>query len=346
MKREGHLIERVATWENLELAFWKAQRGKTTKPEVIAFRKRLRENLRTLRADLLSGDIEFGPYHRFQVYEPKERTISVAPFRDRVAHHALINVCEPVFERYAIYDTYACRKGKGSHAAVLRAKCFARPYRWFLKLDIAKYYETIDHGVLLQALERLFKDPILLQIFDRLIESFYTVGQPGRGIPIGNLTSQHFANSLLGGMDHWVKEGLQVPCYVRYMDDFVLWADQKQQLKQWLAQVREFVSTELHLRVKDAVLLNRSERGLPFLGYRVFPDCIRLTRASKRRYRRKFSRYERLRRTGVWSDEEAARHVEPLIAFTRFAQASGFRKNELFRAAETAAGRTDGIQTE
>lgn len=334
MKRAGQLIERIATRENLELAFWKAQRGKAERPEVVAFRARLDDNLAALAAGLSTGDISFGPYSQFKVYDPKERTISVAPFPDRVVHHALTNVCEPVFERYAIFDTYACRKDKGSHRAVLRAQAFARRFPWFLKLDIRKYYETLDHTVLYGALERLFKDQVLLGIFDRLIDSYSTPGRPHTGLPIGNLTSQHFANYLLGRLDHWVKEELRVPGYVRYMDDFVLWGQDKKTLKQWFRQVRQYVREQLKQELKADVLLNRCERGMPFLGYRVLPNTIRLSRRSKRRFRRKLLGYERLRRNSTWSDREAARHVEPLIAFTRFADARPFRRNTMTWCAE------------
>ena len=223
--------------------------------------------------------MRFGPYRPFKVYDPKERTISVAPFYDRVAHHALMNVCEPVFERYAIFDTYACRTGKGSHAAVRRARHFARRFPWFLKLDITRYYANIDHCLMPAALVRLFKDPVLLRTFEHLLNSFSGPVRPGAGIPVGNLTSQHFANHFLGALDHWVKEDLHVPGYVRYMDDFVLWARHKAELVATLREVRGFVRDRLNLEIRDDVLLNRSDRGLPFLGYRVFPKRILLAEA-------------------------------------------------------------------
>jgi hypothetical protein len=333
MKRAGGLIEKVADLDNLALAFWRAARGKAGSAEIEAFRAALPAEQARLREALGAGTVTFGPYRRFPIFDPKERWISVAPFGDRVVHHALMNVCEPVFERYCIHDTYACRRDKGCHRGVLRAQEFSRRFGWFVKLDIRKYYDSVDHDVLFRLLCRRFKDPTVLGLFQRLIDSYATA--PGKGLPIGNLTSQHFANCYLGRLDHWAKEERRLPAYVRYMDDFVVWSDSKPTLTLLVREVRAFLAEALCLDLKDDVLVNRSERGLPFLGYRVFPDRILLTRRSRVRFRRKLLAYDRCWRSGAWSEAYAGRRVEALIAWTRFAAARGFRRNVL-RLAEQA----------
>ena len=325
MKREGHLLEKAVAMDNLQRAYYLAQRGKTDRPEVLAFRANLHANLSAVGHDLRTGAYVFGPYRQFRVYDPKERVITVAPFRDRVTHHTLMQVCDASFERYTIFDSYACRKGKGSQRAVMRAQHFSLRFKWFLKLDIARYFDSIDHDILLHRLARRFKERPLLSLFRSLVTS-YAVSL-GKGLPIGNLSSQYFANHYLGYLDHWVKEARGVRGYVRYMDDFILWHDDKSGLKGLLSAIKTFLSESLALRVKPAVLLNRTAAGVPFLGYRVFPGRLGLTRRSATRFRRKYREYEHLRQRGTWSEATCARHMEALIAFTRLADAKPLRRH-------------------
>ena len=248
MKRAGRLMERVLDRETLREAYARAARGKRTKRDAAAFGARLDENLAGLSRDLAEGTYTVGPYHQFTIFDPKERLITAPCFRDRVLHHALALVCEPVFERLLIADTFACRRGKGREAAVERAKQFARRYPWFLKLDIRKYFNSIDHERLLELLGRKFKDRRLLDLFGRIIASYEVA--PGRGVPIGSLTSQHFANFYLAGLDRFVKEGLQAGGYVRYMDDFVVWDEGGTRLATMRDRIGEFVERELSLALK------------------------------------------------------------------------------------------------
>ncbi len=324
MKRIGHLYEKIAEPENLRLAFWKAQRGKRHKADVVAFRENLDAELASLRAELLSESVRLGDYHYFTIYDPKERLICAAAFRERVLHHAIINLTEPVFEKFQIHDSYACRKGKGTYKALDRAREFSRKNHFYLKLDIRKYFYNIDHAVLKQQLRRQFKDKPLLGLFDQIVESYEA--SENCGIPIGNLTSQYFANHYLGLLDHFVKEGLRCKAYVRYMDDFVLWDDDKEHLKALLVQVEEFLSEELKLELKPPAL-NRTELGLSMLGYRIFPNRMRLTRRSRDRFASKLEGIDLKVDSGEWTEEEAAQHVEPLLAFVRQADTFGFRKS-------------------
>lgn len=323
MKRAGNLIENVADRENLLLAFWKAQKGKRAVPEVVAFRHRLEGECARLREQLLSGTYLPGAYRSFRVFDPKERVICAAPFRDRVVHHALMNVCHECFEKYQIWDSYACRIDKGTHRAVQRAQHFARSAGYYLKLDIRKYFDSIDHAVLKGLLARRFKDSRVLDCFHRIIESHES--SPGRGIPIGNLTSQYFANHYLAVLDHHVKEHLGVRAYLRYMDDFVLWHDDRACLRDWRERVTDFLAGTLRLEMKPDCL-NRVDRGMTFLGYRVYPDRVTLARRSRVRFRRKLNAADQRVVSGEWDEAEAARHVEPLLAFVRHAQCDQMRR--------------------
>ena len=334
MKRAGNLYEQIVDPENLRLAFIKSVRGKCGKPEVIAYTARLDENLRLLRDQLLARQVDAGHYHFFKVFEPKERNICAAAFPERVLHHAIMNVCEPVLERYAIHDSYACRKGKGMHAAVTRAQQFTRRFGWYLKLDIRKYFDSIDQGVLMNLLERRFKDRDLLALIRRILGTYETA--PGKGLPIGNLLSQHMANFYLGHLDHWIKETLRAKGYVRYMDDFVLWSDEKTVLKQYLAAICDFLAEELALDLKDNIQINRSVRGVPFLGYRVFPYCLALGPTARRRFAHKLRGYEQEWMDGNWSEAELARHMESLLSYVRFADTLALRRDVVRRFSQAA----------
>ncbi len=334
MRRAGNLYDRIAEPENLRLAFLKAIRGKRAKPEVLAYAAGLDGNLRLLREQLLAGRADVGHYHFFTVREPKERVICAASFPERVLHHAVANICEPVLERYAIQDSYACRTGKGMHAAVRRAQAFTRQYAWYLKLDIRKYFDSVRHETLLSLLERRFKDKGVLQLIRTILETYET--EPGRGLPIGNLLSQHLANFYLGHLDHWVKETLRVRGYVRYMDDFVLFGDGKATVKEHLSVTGGFLKEELGLDLKDNIQLNLCGRGLPFLGYRVFPGRLTLGPQARLRFARKLRGYEAEWLSGRWDDSDLQRHLEALLSYVRFADTLGLRRLLVARSSQAS----------
>ncbi len=340
-------MEKIADAENLRLAFWKASKGKRGKADCVAFRERLDENLAALGVELLADDVPVGDYHYFKVHDPKERLICAATFRERVLHHALMNMCEPVLERAAVFDSYACRKGKGRLLAVARAQDYARTHRWFLKMDIRKYFDSIHQATLRELLGRKFKDPALLGVFDRIIGSYHTM--PGRGLPIGNLTSQHFANFYLDSLDRFLKETLRRGAYVRYMDDFVVWGDSGRELREVCERVRVFLAAELKLELKGDTAINRTAFGMDFLGYRLFPGTLRLARRSKVRFARKFQRYEAAHGRGEWSELVLQQRMQALLAFVMPAESRDFRRHVLQRfgvAAKRLEPRDSGRQLE
>lgn len=326
MKRANNLIEAVADADNLRLAFWKARKGKSYSQEVEAFRANLDENLTILRGQILRGCVEVGNYRYFKIYEPKERQICASAFKEQVLHHALMNVCHEYFEKYQIDESYASRKGKGTYAAIEKAQLFTKKYPYFLKLDVKKFFESIHHDVMKKQLRRLFKDNNLLCIFDQIIDSYEA--HPNRGLPIGNLTSQYFANHFLASLDHFIKEKLLIKAYVRYMDDMVLWHDDKNVLKTALKEIENYIETEL-LSILKPSLLNTSLRGLSFLGYRIFPDDLTLTHNSKYRFIKKLKYLQEKYDKAEWCEAKCQRKALPLLAFTQHANTIGLRKKVL-----------------
>lgn len=315
MKRAGNLYHRIAEIENLCLAFWKAAKGKGSGENVCQFRINLSEELQQLRREFLDGNVPLGNYHYFTIYDPKERVICAADFRERVIQHAVINVCEPYFEKYQMYDSFACRKGKGVDACLKRTQYFCRKYKWFLKMDVHKYFDSIHHKVLLNLLARRFKDPELLDFFAKLIDTYEV--QPGCGLPIGNLTSQYFANLYLATLDHMLKNVLKIEGYVRYMDDFILFSNDKEKLIQAQQTIVDFLQKKLKLLLNHP-LLNQTKLGFSFLSYRIFPNKIRLTQKAKKRFIRKIT---------IANATENAESALSLLAFVNRADSTGFRYN-------------------
>ncbi len=244
-----------------------------------------------------------GPYHFFTIHDPKERLICVAPFSNRVLHHALMNLCEPIFESFQIADSYACRRGRGTQKAVFQAFYFARRFKYCLKLDMKKYFDSIPHKRLLALLERKFKDKRLLALFSRLIASYYVT--EGRGLPIGNLTSQHFANFYLAFFDHYAREELKIQGYVRYMDDILIFFNTREEGARALEKGRIFLQDNLLLELKPP-LLCKTARGVVFLGFLVSSSSIRFSQKKKRRIKKKLKLYDHKFRTGQWKEQDLA----------------------------------------
>lgn len=326
MKRDGYLIDRIADPDNLRLAFWKARKGKNHASEVESFRRNLDSNLLLLREELLRGEISVGDYHYFTISDPKERLICAASFRERVMHHAMMNVCHASFERFQIYDSYATRPGKGQYAALERAKFNTKRYRWFCKMDVCKFFDNIHHSVLLSQLKRRFKDPYLNEAFERIIRSYES--STNKGLPIGNLTSQYFANFYLAHADHYSKESMRQVAYIRYMDDMVMWHDCKRTLLERALDFERFINVNLWMKLKP-LCLNSCQRGIPMLGYVLFPDRVRMNSRSKKRFTRKYKEYNYLLYTDRWTQETYAQHILPLFAFIRFADSRGYRQVNL-----------------
>ena len=289
MKRAKSLFNQIISYENVRLAWIKARRHKTSKNVVKNFSKNVNKNLFIVQKNLKSKPAILSSYSQFTIYEPKERLISVVPFIDRVMHHAIMNVLEPVFEKQFIFHTYACRKGKGSHKAIKYAFSKAKNCEYFLKLDVKKYFENIDHNILKRKLSKIIKDKDCLDLLFDIIDSFSTE----KGLPIGNLTSQFFANLYLSELDHFVLENLKPSGYCRYMDDFILFSNSKIDLKKMLNSIESFCLNNLLLTLKPYIL-GKSKDGIAFLGYKITCKDVDLLQKSKKRKKQKlrFINYE------------------------------------------------------
>lgn len=326
MKRHNNLMAQIATLDNLYLAFWKARRGKEAKAEVIRYRERLDENLSRMKDDLLSGSCMVGGYRNFIIKDPKERLICAAPFHQRVLHHALMNVCGPLLDKRLIDDSYASRIGKGTYAALNRASELFRRYDWCVKMDVRKFFDSIDHNILKKQLSRVFKETILLKIFFDIIDSHSAMATDmGKGLPIGNLTSQYFANYYLSELDHLAKEKLGVVGYVRYMDDILVFGNDKERLSEQAKRMRKFLEDNLLLSFK-LMEIRPSNRFTPFLGYRLSRYRMVLGHRSMKRFKQKLSKYMFCYHTCRWGEKEMLQHVEPLLAYTLKAESLLFRR--------------------
>jgi RNA-directed DNA polymerase len=314
MKRVGGLYEAMLDRENFLLAFHRAAKGKRYRAEVGKFQDDFPNWLMSIAERLSSSIFTFGRFHQFLIRDPKERIITAPCFEERVVHHAIMNVCEPVLDRWLIDDTFACRIGRGREAAVDRALQFCRTQPWCLKLDVRKYFDSINHDRLLELLTRRFKEVPLHELFEQIVRSFR--GSQGMGLPIGSLMSQHFANFYLGWLDRYVKEVMKVRGYVRYMDDMLMWGEDRQQLQRVQRECELFVADELRLEFKPVKVL-RVEQGISFLGCRLFPTHVELNRRSKQRWQRRVRLLEKAYRLGLLSDLDLQKRLASLTAFTR-----------------------------
>jgi retron-type reverse transcriptase len=307
MKTCKNLFPQIVSFENLYDAANKAAHGKREKFSVMKFFSKLEENLFQLRDLLSSRQYVPGTYRAFFIYDPKPRLISAAPFSDRVIHHALMNVIGPILERSLIFDTYANRLGKGTHRAIRRFQEYARRYRFLLKCDIRKYFPSIDHKILKSLIRRLIGDRHVLWLIDAIIDhsnqqvevldyfpgdDLLTPVEQRKGLPIGNLTSQNLANYYLSPLDHFVKEVLRCRAYVRYVDDFALFSDDKDQLRGWLAEIHIFLE-RLRLKLhRRRSLISSSDGESRFLGQIVKPSCRRLRGENVRKFTRRLKRWQ------------------------------------------------------
>lgn len=285
MKTYKNLYNKMTTFENLELAYRKAKRNKKKSDEMLQFMYQWEKHLWDIKEELETGIYQPGDYSSFRISYPKARVITKAPFKDRVVHHALCNIIEPIFEKTFIYDSYANRLGKGTHKALLNARVFYYQNEYILKCDVRKYFPSIDHNILKKLIRRKIGDKRLLSQIDSIIDKesdcekydalqyidtsksnsvidqwqdlplFNLNGQENEnvdrqyGLPLGNLTSQFFANIYLNQLDHYVKEQLKARYYIRYVDDCLLFSNSKEELRYFRDKIREYLSNDLLLQL-------------------------------------------------------------------------------------------------
>ncbi|MBP8019140.1 MAG: hypothetical protein KAY82_03805 [Hylemonella sp.] len=292
-KQFDNLFEQICCFDNLWLAFKRAAKGKRSQEEVADFECDADLRLLGIQLALHTGTWRPGPYRSFEISDPKRRVVSAAPFADRVVHHALVQVIEPLFERTFIGDSYANRVGKGTHAALDRAQSWVRAYPYVLQCDVKQFFPSVDHVVLLAVLARKIACLPTLDLCQRILVSgdgvlheeydmvhfegddLLAIHRP-RGLPIGNLTSQFWANVLLNELDQFVKRELGCHAYLRYVDDFLLFSANKRELWHWRTVVlSKIASMRLTLHERRATVA-ATAGGVPFLGFRLFASNRRL----------------------------------------------------------------------
>jgi retron-type reverse transcriptase len=344
MKTYKHLYPRVYAFDNLYCAFRRARKGgKRRQPEVAAFEYHLEPELWRLHRELRAETYCPGPYRNFYIYERKKRKISAAPFRDRVVHHALCQVIGPIFERRMIHDSYACRVDKGTHRAADRAQQFGRVNRYLLPCDIVQFFPSIDHAILRDILARPLADPQVMGLVDLILASgrgildseydlcwfpgddLWTPAERPRGLPIGNLTSQFWANCYLDPFDQFIKRELGCRGYVRYVDDLALFADDKRTLWAWRAALVERLAG-LRLTIHPGAQPRPVTEGLPFLGFVVYPTHRRLKRRNVVKFRRRLRGLLAAYEAGEAPLEHVTASIQGWINHARYGDTWGLRR--------------------
>lgn len=309
MKRYNDLFRQVSSIENLNLADKRARKGKLKQYGVLHHDRNREEHIILLQEMLTTKTYKTSPYGKFKIREPKERIIYKLPYYpDRILHHAVMNVLEPIFVKTFTTDTYSCIKGRGIHGAqkaVIRALKDVEGTKYCLKLDIKQFYPSIDHEILKTLLRRKIKDKDLLWLLDEIIDSV-------EGVPIGNYLSQYFANFYLTGFDHWLKEVKGVKYYFRYADDMVILSDNKEHLHALFAEIQEYLTTNLKLEIKaNYQVFPVDSRGLDFVGYRFYHGHVRLRKSIKKNFARSVAKksYKSIPAYNGWTVHCKSRHL-------------------------------------
>jgi len=313
------LFEKIISLENLLAAWREFKRGKTSKLDVLEFYSTLEESFFELHETLREQTYQPAPYQDFFIADPKLRHIHKAIIRDRVVHQALFRILYPDFDKTFIHDSYSSRVGKGTHAGVRQLARYAnkitanhtRP-AYALKCDIKKFFDSIDHIILFRLLQKRIRDPEALRLVRTLIESFEVA--PGKGLPLGNVTSQLFANVYMNELDQWIKHKLKVRYYLRYCDDFIILHEKKDFLKAAISKVQNFLQEGLHLSLHPHKFSIRKVRqGIDFLGYVVLPHAIMVRASTKRRVFRRVNKKNLPSYLGVLSHANARKLRRTMI---------------------------------
>lgn len=342
-KRYRHFFNQITDWDNLLLAWRNARKGKRGYPPAATFEMNAAENLLYIQRELVQRTYLPGPYTSFLIHEPKRRLISAAPFRDRIVHHALCNVIEPIFERRFIHDSYANREDKGTHAAIDRCQFFSQRYLYVLQCDVQQFFPAIDHVILRNTIQHVIVDPDALWLIDTILESgrdvltdaysmvifqdddLFAYSRP-RGLPIGNLTSQFWGNVYLNQLDHFVKRQLKCKAYLRFVDDFMLFADDKKTLWEWRTEIINFLAGLRLTLHEERTHPQPVSEGIPFLGFVVYPTYRRLKRRKGINYRRALRQLIDLYHRRAIEREAIDASLQGWINHVRYGQTFGLRR--------------------
>ena len=331
-----NLFEQIYDFENLHQAYLEARKGKRYRHEVMRFTNHLEENLIQIQNELMWRTYEVGRYREFFVHEPKKRLVMALPFKDRVVQWAIYRVLNPYFEKGFIQDSFACRVGFGTHKAVDRLQYWLRymgrrfDRLYVLKMDISKYFYRVNHDVLMGILSRRIDDHGLLWLLETIIRCEHTdFGIPlgdhqfekerigGLGMPIGNLTSQMFANLYLNELDQYAKQTLRVKRYLRYMDDVVILHEDKKYLWELKGQLEELITHKLHLELNNKTMVSTVSRGVDFVGFRVWSTHKKLRKKSALRMKRRLRYLQRAYARGDVNMQEVSCSVQSYLGIMK-----------------------------
>ena len=321
MKRHNNLYQQMTSPENIRAAWLDARRGKSSKSAVRRFERDLDANLERIRQSLINKTYKTSPYKTMIIKEPKERLIYRLPYDpDRIIHHVLMRVVEPIWQGMFISDSYACIKGRGIHEGSKRAMEYVRRNRYCLKMDISKFYPSVDHDILYKIIQRKIKCVDTLQLFREII---YSVPN-GKNVPIGNYTSQWMGNLYLNELDYFVKHTLRVKDYVRYCDDFCLFSDDKKHLGRLASEIETFLATKLALKLSKNSIFPVTQ-GVDFLGYRHFPTHVLLRKSTTTRIRRRLRSLPKALATGLVTFEYFRSCIASIKGWMRWANTHHLR---------------------
>jgi retron-type reverse transcriptase len=323
------LWERFIDFENIYHAFRAASTGKRYRWESLKFSAELETEIITLINNLIWDMYELEPYRQFFVFEPKQRLIAAPSFRDRVVHHAIVQIIGPIFENRFIAETFACITGRGTHAAVARTVKYARAARrawesyYILKCDISRFFPSVDHDILKRIITRTISDKRLLRLIYIIIQSYESAGQDGKGIPIGALTSQLFANVYLDPLDHYIKEVCKEKYYIRYMDDFVILHKDKARLHELLCKIENFLHDTLKLNLNPKTGIFPGKHGIDFCGYRIWPTHTKPRKTTIKRAKRRLKKYARQYQADPAILEHARASIQSYLGYIK--HCSGYK---------------------
>ncbi|WP_206458930.1 reverse transcriptase/maturase family protein [Anaerovorax sp. IOR16] len=346
-KKLRNIFSEIIDFENLYIATNEAKKGKRYRRDVLEFNTNLEENLITIQNELIYKTYEVGRYREFFVYDPKKRLIMALPFKDRVVQWAIYRVLYPIYDKQFIYDSYGCRVGKGTHKAADRLQYWLRQVNrkpqkyYYLKLDISKYFYRINHKILLDILKNKIEDEDLIWLLDTIINSEdVPFGLPAGmepdqcseedrlfdvGIPIGNLTSQLFANIYLNELDQYVKHKLGIHYYVRYMDDIIILADDKKYLHEIKTDIEVFLKEVLDLDLNNKTAIRPISCGIEFVGFRVWATHRKLKKKTLKKIKRKFKMLQKAYSEGSKDFEEINQSVQSYLGIMQHFDSYNFK---------------------
>lgn len=345
MKKVKNLYPEIYNFENIYLAYQEARKCKRYRDEVLSFSANLEENLIEIQNELIWKTYRVGRYREFYVWEPKQRLIMALPFKDRVVQWAVYRILNPLFERRFILDSYACRVGFGTHRSVNRLQYWLRDLErkhtrvYVLKLDISKYFYRVNHDVLMDILQRVIDDQDLLWLLETIIRCEHTkfglslgdngfTGEriAGVGMPIGNLTSQMFANLYLNELDQFVKHKLHVRHYMRYMDDALVLHKEKPYLWRVKQEIQQFLEERLRLVLNGKTTVRTIDQGIEWVGYRVWSTHRKLRKSTAKKMKRRLKCLQRAYARGEVSFDEVNASLQSYLGLLKHCNSYNLRR--------------------